>query len=117
MKQASNRGLTAADSLEPSAADAITLFRLYIADETIASEQAMANLNAICERHIAGRYEVETIDILQQPLRAMSEGVLITPTLLRLAPLPVRRIVGDLSDTGAVLYALGFRDKVQNEKN
>lgn len=117
MKQASDRALNAADSLESSAEDTITLFRLYVADQTIASEQAVANLSSICERHIAGRYEVETIDILQQPLRAMSEGVLITPTLLRLAPLPVRRIVGDLSDTRAVLYALGFRDKAPNEKN
>lgn len=116
MEQGSNRALNREDSLEPSAEDAVTLFRLYIAYETVASAQAVANLRAICESHMAGRYEVETIDILQQPLRVMSEGVLLTPTLLRLAPLPVRRIVGDLSDTSAVLYALGFRDKAQNEK-
>lgn len=96
--------------------DAVTVFRLYIADETIASEQAVLNLRILCEDHVAGRYEVETVDILRQPLRAMSEGVLITPTLVRLTPLPVRKIVGDLSDTRAVLKTLGFSDRAQNDK-
>ena len=93
-----------------------TLLRLYIADKTIAAEQAVLNLKNLCECHIEGRYELETVDILQRPLRAMREGVLVTPALLRLTPLPVRRIVGDLSDCNAVLYALGLGDRATDDK-
>ncbi len=86
----------------------ITLFRLYIADETPNSARAVANLQSICQEHLQGRYKIEVVDILQAPLRALSEGVLVTPTLVRLFPLPVRKIVGDLSDRTAVLLALGL---------
>lgn len=81
----------------------ITLFRLYVADETPNSARAMANLQSICQKHLQGRYRLEVVDILQEPLRALSEGVLVTPTLIRLLPLPVRTIVGDLSEPAAVL--------------
>ena len=85
-----------------------TLFRLYVADETPNSARAVANLQAICQEHLQGRYRLEVVDILQDPLRALSEGVLVTPTLVRLSPQPVRTIVGDLSDRAAVLQALGL---------
>ena len=86
----------------------ITLFRLYVADETPNSARAMANLQSICQGHLQGRYRLEVVDIIQEPLRALSEGVLVTPTLIRLSPLPVRTIVGDLSEPAAVLQALGL---------
>ena len=86
----------------------ITLFRLYVADETPNSAQAIANLQSICQEHLQGRCKIEVVDILQEPLRALSEGVLVTPTLVRLSPLPVRKIVGDLSEPAAVLLALGL---------
>jgi circadian clock protein KaiB len=92
-------------------ADVVTHFRLYVADETFASEQAAVNLQVICEHYFPGRYLVETVDILRTPLRALDEGILLTPTLVKMAPPPVRKIVGDLSDTTAVLYALGIREK------
>ncbi len=85
-----------------------TLFRLYIADETPNSVRAVANLQSICQEHLQGRYRLEVVDILQEPLRALSEGVLVTPTLVRLSPLPVRKIVGDLSEPATVLLALGL---------
>jgi len=85
-----------------------TLFRLYVADETPNSARAMANLQSICQEHLQGRYRLEVVDILQEPLRALSEGVLVTPTLIRLSPLPVLKIVGDLSEPAAVLQALGL---------
>ncbi len=85
-----------------------TLFRLYVAGETPNSARAMANLQFICQEHLQGRYRLEVVDILQEPLRALSEGVLVTPTLIRLSPLPVRKIVGDLSEPAAVLQALGL---------
>ena len=86
----------------------ITLFQLYIADGTPNSARAMANLQSICQEHLQGRYGLETVDILQEPLRALSEGVLVTPTLVRLSPLPVRKIVGDLTELATVLLALGL---------
>ena len=95
---------------------AATLLRLYIADETTAAEQALLNVRNLCEYHVEDRYELETVDILRQPLRAIREGVLVTPALLRLTPLPVRKIVGDLSDCKAVLHALGLSDKATNDK-
>ncbi len=85
-----------------------TLFRLYVADETPNSARARANLQAICQEHLPGRYRLEVVDILQAPLRALSEGVLVTPTLVRLSPLPARKIVGDLSEPATVLLALGL---------
>ena len=85
-----------------------TLFRLYVAVETPNSERAITNLQAICQEHLQGSYKIELVDILQEPLRALSEGVLVTPTLVRLSPPPLRKIVGDLSDRNAVLNALGL---------
>jgi circadian clock protein KaiB len=86
----------------------ITLFRLYVADETQNTARAMANLQSICQEHLQGHCKIEVVDILQEPLRALSDGVLVTPTLIRLSPLPVRKIVGDLSEPAAVLLALGL---------
>jgi circadian clock protein KaiB len=92
----------------PSGNREIIHFRLYIAEGTPNSVRAMANLKSVCQEYLHGRHKVEVVDILQEPLRALSEGVLVTPTLVRLSPLPVRKIVGDLSDTATVLQALGL---------
>lgn len=86
------------------------MLRLYIAGGTIASTRAQANLTAFCEQQEAGRFDVELVDILREPLRALSEGVLLTPTLVRLSPLPIVKIVGDLSDRAMVFSALGLVD-------
>ena len=87
----------------------ITLFRLYVADETPNSARAVANLQSVGNEYLQERYTLEVVDILQEPLRALTEGVLVTPSLVRLSPLPVRTIVGDLSDKAAVLRALGLQ--------
>lgn len=84
--------------------------RLYIAGGTLASLRAQANLTAYCEQQGATRFDVELVDILREPLRALSEGVLLTPTLVRLSPLPIVTIVGDLSDQATVFSALGLVD-------
>ena len=86
------------------------MFRLYVADDTVASTQAMSNLNAICMRYLDGAYEVELVDILNEPLRALSDGIIVTPTLVRVLPLPVRQIVGTLSDTDNVIQTLGLTE-------
>ncbi len=89
--------------------DAPYKFRLYIADHTTNSEEAIANLGTLCRDHLPERHEIELVDVLQQPQRALADGVLMTPTLVKLEPLPVRRIVGTLGRTDTVLRALGLR--------
>jgi circadian clock protein KaiB len=83
-------------------------FRLYVAADTLNSAQAVTNLNALCKAHLAGRYEIEIVNVFQHPKRALAEGVRMTPTLLKLSPLPARRIVGSLSQTQRVLETLGL---------
>jgi circadian clock protein KaiB len=84
----------------------IVLLRLYVADKSPNSARAMAKLQSICLEHLPNRYKIEVIDILKEPLRALSEGVMVTPTLVRLSPLPVRTIIGDMSNRAAVILAL-----------
>lgn len=83
-------------------------FRLYVATGTLNSTQAMANLNALCRAHLEGRHEIEVVDVFREPQRALAEEIRMTPTLLKLTPLPVRRIVGSLSQTQRVLDTLGL---------
>ncbi len=81
-------------------------FRLYVADDALNSAQAQANLMALCRTYLADRYEIDLVDVFKEPQRALADGIFMTPTLIRLAPLPVRRIVGTLSQTAVVLRAL-----------
>src|ERR1700727_316261 len=83
-------------------------FRLYVADDTMNSAQATANLQVLCKTHLPGRHEIEIVDVFKEPQRAILEGIRMTPTLLRLAPLPIRRIVGTLVDTRRVMETLGL---------
>ena len=80
--------------------------RLYIADHAPNSAQAVSNLQAICDEHLVDGFELEIVDVLQDPRRALDDQVLVTPTLVRLWPLPVVKIVGDLSEREQVLSAL-----------
>jgi len=83
-------------------------FVLYVADDTQNSALAIANLKAICETRLPDRHEIEVVDVFKNPQRALSDRIFMTPTLIRLAPAPVRRIVGTLGQTEKVLYALGL---------
>jgi circadian clock protein KaiB len=83
-------------------------FRLFVAGGTQNSAQAVANLNAICRAHLPDRHDIEVVDVLREPKRALADGILMTPTLVRLAPSPVERIIGTLSQTQIVLRALGL---------
>ncbi len=80
--------------------------RLYISGNAANSVSAIANLNAICREHFASGHELEVVDLSEHPERAAADGVIVTPTLLKLLPLPARRVVGNLSDTDQVLLAL-----------
>lgn len=81
-------------------------FRLYIAGEAVNSAQALANLQALCRAHLAGRHTIEVVDVFCDPDRALADGIFMTPTLLRLAPAPCRKIVGTLSGTATLMQAL-----------
>jgi circadian clock protein KaiB len=83
-------------------------FRLFVAGDAFNSAQAVANLGELCRAHLAGRHEIEIIDVFRDPKRALADGVFLTPTLVKLAPAPVRRIVGTLARTQTVLHALGL---------
>ena len=83
-------------------------FRLYTADDTLNSVQAIANLTALCEIHLPNHHEIEVVDVFAHPQRALADKIRMTPTLLKLSPLPARRIIGTLSQTKLVLVALGL---------
>jgi circadian clock protein KaiB len=83
-------------------------FRLFVAADTLNSVQAASNLNALCKAHLAGRHEIEVVDVFKDPKRALAEGIRMTPTLLVLAPGPVKRIVGTLADVARVMQTLGL---------
>lgn len=80
--------------------------RLYIAGSAPNSLRANGNAKAICEEYFQGVYSLEVVDIIAAPRRALADGIIVTPTLLRLAPLPVLRVIGNLSDTDRVLMVL-----------
>ncbi|MGI4939817.1 MAG: circadian clock KaiB family protein [Janthinobacterium lividum] len=85
--------------------------RLYVAGQTTKSVAAMANLKRVCEEHLAGRYDIEVIDLLQNPKLAAGDQILAIPTLVRRLPAPLKRIIGDLSNTEKVLVGLDVRPK------
>lgn len=87
---------------------AVFKFRLYVAGDAQNSAQALANLNALCRAHLPDRHKIEIVDVFREPKRALADGILMTPTLVKLAPSPARRIVGTLSQTQPVLEALGL---------
>jgi circadian clock protein KaiB len=87
---------------------AVFKFRLYVAGDAQNSVQAVANLNALCRTHLRDHHVIEVVDVFREPKRALAEGIFMTPTLLKLAPGPVQRIVGTLSQTELVLRALGL---------
>jgi circadian clock protein KaiB len=85
--------------------------RLYVSGDSPKSIAAFANLKRLCESHLADRYEIEIVDLLEHPLMAHDEEIVAIPTLERRAPRPVRRIIGDLSNTDEVLAGLQIRPK------
>ena len=84
----------------------VFLLRLYVAGQTPKSMTAFANLKKICEEYLAGRYQIEVVDLLKNPTLASGDQILAIPTLVRKLPEPVRKIIGDLSNTERVLIGL-----------
>ncbi|HZJ14389.1 MAG TPA: circadian clock KaiB family protein [Chthoniobacteraceae bacterium] len=87
------------------------VFQLYIAGGAPNSVRALANLYAICHKYFPESHRIEVIDILKEPLRALADAVLVTPTVIRISPAPEQQIIGDLSEEEEVLRALGLPEK------
>ncbi len=90
--------------------------KLYVAGQTAKSLQAFSNLKKICEEHLAGEYRIEVIDLLQNPQLAKGDQIFALPTLVRKLPEPVRKIIGDLSNTERVLVGLDLQSLPPGKK-
>jgi circadian clock protein KaiB len=89
------------------------VLRLYISGLTPKSQKAISNIKKICEEHLTGRYELEVIDVFRHPVLAQGEQIIAAPTLIKKLPLPLRRFIGDLSDSERILLGLDLRPKKQ----
>lgn len=98
------------DSIAKSGEEKYVL-RLYITGITPKSTRAILNIKKICEENLKGRYELEVIDIYQQPLLAKDQQIIAAPTLIKKLPLPLRRLIGDMSDKERILVGLDLRPK------
>ena len=106
------------EDIRPSASPAADVqtadfydLRLYIAGKTAKSLAAFANLKTICDEHLAGRYRLEVIDLLVDPQLAAGDQILAIPTLVRTLPEPIKKIIGDLSNTERTLVGLDLRPR------
>ena len=96
-------------SADPTISAETFLLRLYVAGQTPKCIRAFANLKRICEEYLAGRYHIEMVDLLQNPQLARGDQILAVPTLVRRLPEPIKKIIGDLSNTERVLVGLDLR--------
>lgn len=101
--------MTARSPARPKTAVEHWTLRLYVAGQTPKCMTAFANLKQICEEHLAGKYSIQVIDLLKDPTLAKGDQILAIPTLVRKLPEPVRKIIGDLSNTERVLVGLDLR--------
>jgi circadian clock protein KaiB len=86
------------------------LLRLYVTGSTPRSTRAITNIRKICEQHLEGRYDLEIIDLAQHPTLAEGEQIIAAPTLIKRLPLPLRRFIGDMSQTDRILIGLDLRE-------
>ena len=109
--------LTATEEFEAAAAAAAKsaehyLLRLYVTGSTPHSARAIANIRAICEEHLEGRYDFEVVNIIENPQLAEGEQIIAAPTLIKKLPLPLRRFIGDMSNTERILIGLDLRPAI-----
>ncbi|HEY7493100.1 MAG TPA: circadian clock KaiB family protein [Candidatus Tectomicrobia bacterium] len=109
-----NSASQVSSALSPGPQDQVESWnlRLYVAGQTPKSLLALANLKRICEEHLVGRYHIEIIDLLENPQQATDDQILAIPTLIRKLPEPIRKIIGDLSNTDRVLMGLDLRPRM-----
>jgi circadian clock protein KaiB len=96
--------------------DEIFDLRLYVAGQTPKAVRAFANLRQICDEHLAGRYRIEVIDLLEDPQLGHGDQILALPTLVRRLPAPIKKIIGDLSNVERVLVGLDLRPRPRSER-
>ncbi len=104
-----------ADGKSAASHESVVQLRLYVAGQTPKSLVALSNLHKICAEHMDGKYELEVIDLVKNPQLAQGDQILAIPTLVRNLPVPIRKIIGDLSNVDRVLVGLDLRDSVQQE--
>jgi circadian clock protein KaiB len=97
--------------------DEVFDLRLYVAGQTPKAVRAFANLRTICEEHLAGRYKIEVIDLLEDPQLGRGDQILALPTLVRKLPTPIKRIIGDLSNVERVLVGLDLRPRQKGPRD
>lgn len=102
-------GLDALEEAVAGMANARYLLKLYITGTTPSSTKAIVNIRKICDEHLHGRYDLEVIDISQHPTLAEGEQIIAAPTLIKKLPLPLRRFIGDMSQTERILLGLDLR--------
>ena len=113
MKGKKSKTETTSEAFEAAidkAKDIKYLLRLYVTGSTPQSTRAVANIKQICEDHLKGRYDLEVIDLFQNPNLAKGEQIIAAPTLIKKLPLPLRRIIGDMSNVDRVLVGLDLRE-------
>lgn len=109
MERETDTNLTAFERAVADAAIPNYTLRLYVTGTTPRSIRAITNLRNICEEHLQGRYDLEVIDLYQQPHLAEGDQIVAAPTLVKRLPSPLRRIIGDMSDTAQVLIGLDLQ--------
>ena len=109
-KTAPPNDLAALEAAAAARANARYVLRLYVTGTTRQSMRAIVNIRTICEEHLQGRYQLEVVDISQQPALAKGEQIIAAPTLIKKLPLPLRRFIGDMSQTERILLGLDLRE-------
>jgi circadian clock protein KaiB len=107
--RSSRKGLDSEPKLDSAAPRDVWDLRLYVAGHSERSAAAVANLKRICEEHLAGRYQIEVVDLIKNPQLARGDQILAVPTLVRKLPSPIKKIIGDLSNTERALVGLDLR--------
>ena len=104
------KSATVSKKASANAAPPTIELKLYVAGQTPKSLAALSNLNKICKEHLQGRYKLQVIDLMKTPQLAQGDQILAIPTLVRQLPVPIRKIIGDLSDLEKVVVGLNLRD-------
>ena len=89
------------------------VFKLFMAGDSLNSARALANLTALCLKHLPECHRIEIVDVLKEPLKALEAGIIVTPTLVKVSPSPTKKIIGDLAVQEKVLLALGLPKEIE----
>ena len=108
--------MTHANEEDAPVTNQVFRLRLYVTGQTPRSHRAITNLKRICDEELDGEYELEVIDVLERPQLAEDEKILATPTVVKVLPAPIRRIIGDLSDFDKVLLGLDLQTLTQSDE-